>query len=522
MTDVAAWPRTAPASDVAEPAVVVRDVFCVHRTSQGDAAALQGLTLTVGAGERVCLLGPSGAGKTTLLRVIAGLQRPSAGTVRVFGTDIGRLSGRAAARARHATIGVLHQQAETALSPELPVATAVALPLALRGVDRARRRSRAHELLAAAGLGDRLDALPAALSGGERQRVAVCAALAHRPRLLLADEPTAELDATAADSLTRLIEDLAAGEGTTVIVVSHDPELAARSARTVRIRDGRVVADGEALVVAPGGWVRLGDDRIRSAGIGDRVRAQPIGEGLLLTPVGQRDADAPSRPRATTAAPAATRSTPVGVAVRSVTRVRGGRSVLHDLSLTVTPGAMTAVVGRSGAGKTTLLELLAGLARPDAGAILLDDHPLGDSAEQRAATRRRLIGYLPQEPAPVGFLSGVENIALALSARAVAREDRDAIARAALAQVGLTERADQRVSRLSAGEGQRVALARALACARGLLIVDEPTSRLDEETAARVAGVLAHTARSAGQTVVCATHDPQVIALADETITLAG
>ena len=499
------------------PAVELRDVFCVHRTGQGDAAALQGLSLSVAAGERVCVLGPSGAGKTTMLRVIAGLQRPSAGVARVFGTDVGRLSGRASARVRSASLGFLHQHAEAALSPDLPIARGVALGLALRGVGRATRERRAAELLAAAGLTDRGDALPGRLSGGERQRIAVCAAVAHRPRLLLADEPTAELDDDAAEMIARLIERLADRDGATVITVSHDPELARRAGRTVRIRDGRVVEDGDSLVVAPGGWVRLGDERLRDAGIGERLQAEPVATGLLLTGAGRDRGPAPVAP-ATPAVGSPVR--PVALTVESVTRVRDGRAVLNALSVRFAPGRMTAVVGRSGAGKTTLLELLAGMSVPDAGEIRLDGDGLGAGAEQRAAVRRARIGYLPQEPAPVGFLSAAENVALALTARGTDRDRAMHAASRSLDRVGLAERSDQRVERLSAGEAQRVALARALACANGLLIVDEPTSRLDEETAAAVADLLAATAEQDGHTVVCATHDASVIRRAHAVVTL--
>jgi ABC-type lipoprotein export system ATPase subunit len=508
-----------------EPAVQLRDVFCVHRTRQGDAAALQGLSLSVAAGEHICVLGPSGAGKTTMLRVIAGLLRPSAGVARVFGVDIGRLSERAAARVRHTSIGILHQHAEAALSPDLSIAQAVALPLALRGVGRAARRARARELLAAAGLQDRGSARSSELSGGERQRVAVCAAVAHRPRLLLADEPTAELDDAAAETIAELIERLAEHGGTTVITVSHDPELARRAPRAVRIRDGRVVEDGDSLVVSPGGWVRLGDGRLRGAGIGEHLQAHPTGEGLLLTPA-RAQPGAPAGVQAARPVPVTTPARGTFAAakldVRAVSRVLGGRAVLDELTVSFSAGRMTAVVGRSGAGKTTLLELLAGLAVPDAGEVLLDERALGSGGERLAAVRRARIGYLPQEPVPVGFLSATENVALALHARGCAREAATRDARAALTVVGLAERREQRVERLSAGEAQRVALARALASARGLLIVDEPTSRLDEETGAGVADLLVAAAEGGGHTVICATHDPQVIQRAHAVVSLGG
>ena len=514
-----------------EAIVELRDVFCVHRTNEGDAAALAGTNLELGRGEVLCVLGPSGAGKSTLLRVVAGLQPPSAGVVRVAGRDIGRLPARSRSRVRHELMGFLGQHTDTALGPDLRMRDAVALPLALRGVPRPERRRRVDELFQITGLADRADARPGELSGGERQRFALCAALAHRPALLLADEPTGELDEASSDAVRALIVELARTNGTSVILVTHDPGTAEVADRTLRIRDGRIVSDrragegqSEEALVVDGGWLRLPPDLLTQAGIGRRARAQPSPDGVIVTRA-TADSGPPAAnasPPAANAAPPPGRWAPARVELCSVTRSYTRRRVLSGLTHEFAPGQLTAVTGRSGAGKTTLLKLMAGLDRPSSGHVVLDGHPLDDdTGEQLASLRRQRIGYLSQEPAPIGFLSAEENTVLILRIRGW---DADAAAErtsTALSRAGLADRVRQRVHRLSAGEAQRLALARALAGARGLLIVDEPTSRQDEANARAVAALLAAAAHQDGQTVICATHDPTVIGQADHVFALA-
>ena len=262
------------------------------------------------------------------------------------------------------------------------------------------------------------------------------------------------------------------------------------------------------------------------AGIGRRARAQPSPDGVIVT---RATSDSgPTAPAAASAPPQPPEHwAPARVELYAVMRTYGNgltqRRVLNGLTHEFAPGQLTVVTGRSGAGKTTLLKLMAGLDRPSSGQVVLDGHPLGDdTGEQLAGLRRQRIGYLSQEPAPIGFLSAEENTVLILRIRGW--EAGAAVERAvtALTRAGLADRARQRVHRLSAGEAQRLALARALASARGLLIVDEPTSRQDESNARVVAALLAAAAHTDGQTVICATHDPAVIGQADHVLALGG
>jgi ABC-type lipoprotein export system ATPase subunit len=529
MTTTVGAPAAQTPAGIDEPIVRLRDVFCVHRSSEGDAAALQGATLEVAPAELVCVIGPSGAGKSTLLRVIAGLQEPSAGIVQVLGWDIGRIAPRLRARLRHSSIGFLPQHADAVLAAELPAREAIALPLALRGARRDAQLRRAAELLAAAGISDRAQARPGELSGGERQRLALCVALAHQPALLLADEPTGELDAANAAAVRELLAQLCRAHGTTVILVSHDPDAAGFADRSVRLRDGRVAEDRRAgergLVVGSGGWLHLPPELLAAAGIGDRADVRLGADGLLLRPAPEGTS---ARTSESTALPAAHRRwEPAVVELAQVSRARGQgrarRAVIADFTRAVAPGRLTVVIGPSGSGKTTLLRMLAALDAPDDGELSIGaERPRELDDEGRALLRRRLIGYLPQEPSPIGFLSAQENVTLALRLRGWGASDASERAAVVLAWVGLSDRALQRVARLSAGETQRVALARAIASAQGLLVVDEPTSRLDEARAAGVAELLARAAVQDAQTVICATHDPQLVRAAHEVIDLGA
>ncbi len=444
---------------MSEAVVELRDVFCVHRTNEGDAAALQGANLTLGRGEVLSVLGPSGAGKSTILRLVAGFQQPSAGVVRVLGRDIGRMPARARSRLRHELMGFFGQHSHTALSPDLPLRAALALPLALRGVPSRAGLSRAAELLEATALADRAGALPGELSGGERQRLALCAAIAHRPALLLADEPTGELDDDSAGAIRALIADLARGNGASVILVTHDPATAGVADRTLRIRDGRITGDridGQEALVIDRGWVRLPLELLTAAGIGDRARVQAAPGGVIVTraggdpaPAAPAGAGAGGTGAGGTGAPRAKRWTPVKVEFRDAAHAYGRgparRQVLSHLTHEFAPGQLTAVTGRSGAGKTTLLKLAAGLQRASSGQVVLDGQRLADlDGEQLASLRQQRIGYLSQDPAPVEFLSAEENTVLTLRIRgwdAGAAAERAATA---LTQAGLAGRARQR------------------------------------------------------------------------------
>jgi len=495
------------------------DLFRVYATLEGRAAALQGLSLAVEPGETVVVFGPSGSGKTTLLRIVAALDTPSAGSVRVAGVDLRRLGGRARDRFRAETIGYVDQHYSRVLAPELTVREIVELPLALRGEAVGVRRRRAGELLARVGLESRADARPAELSGGEQQRVALCAALVHRPAVLLADEPTGELDAATAETTYTLIRELVREQDATALIVSHDLGSARIADRIIQIRDGRVSAEAvpgreEALVVGSTGWVRIPEDLLARSGMGERARPALAGGAVTLSPTGERREVAsaqPARPRA-----GAPRGSGVAAEVREVERAYASGAALRRLSSRFAAGRVTAVVGPSGSGKTTLLHLLAGLDLPTAGEVLTLGHRVSSlDRAARAELRRVQVGVVAQDAPLVPFLSARANVELALQLRAGHEDGRDA-----LAAVGLEELAEQRIDELSMGERQRVAVARAIATRPALVLADEPTARLDEANAIAVSRLLAGLVEEWETTVIFSTHDPVLLEVADEVVEL--
>ncbi len=500
------------------PAVEARDLFRVYATREGRAAALQGLSLEIDEGEIVVVFGPSGSGKTTLLRIVAALDAPSAGLVRVHGVDLRRLRGRARDRFRAEAIGYADQHYSRLLAPELTARQLVELPLALRGDQPTAREARARELLERVGLAERADARPAELSGGEQQRVALCAALVHRPRLLLADEPTGELDAKTAQDVYALIRRLAREQGTTVLIVSHDIGSAEIADRVVQVRDGRVSAEGppgeEALVVASTGWVRIPEELLVRAGIGSRARPELKGSSISLSPSGRRRASVEAQP-----ARERTRRSANGPAaeLRRVGRRFSTGTAIQGLSTAFQAGRLTAITGPSGSGKTTVLHLLAGLDLPTDGEVIALGHRLSElSRSERAALRRTELAVIAQDAPLVPFLSARENVELGLQLRGSGGD-----ALKTLASVGLAELAEQRVDRLSMGERQRVAIARALAARPALLLADEPSARLDEANAVAVGDLLARIVDESETTVVFSTHDPVLLEVADEVVDLA-
>ncbi|MCC3243880.1 ABC transporter ATP-binding protein [Methylocystis sp. WRRC1] len=222
-----------------QPVIELADVDLTLGEGAARVHVLKGVSLTIAPGETVSLLGPSGSGKSTLLMTLAGLERPDAGAVRIDGRDLGAMSEDALARFRGQNIGVVFQSFQ--LIPTMTALENVAVPLELAG--KADAFARAEAELAAVGLGGRLSHYPAQLSGGEQQRVALARALAPDPLILAADEPTGNLDSETGAAVIDLIFAQQKRRGATLVLVTHDPSLAARCGRRVRLRSGRIETD---------------------------------------------------------------------------------------------------------------------------------------------------------------------------------------------------------------------------------------------------------------------------------------
>lgn len=291
-------------TEQARPYLECRDLFKIYKRAELEVVALRGLDLGVQQGEFVGIIGSSGSGKTTLLNILSGLDVPSAGQVRVGDRDLLDMSGRDRVEYRRSEVGFVWQSPSRNLLSYLTARENVELPMAIIGVSSTRRRERAAELLGTVGLDEKARHLPSQLSGGEQQRTAIAVGLANRPALLLADEPTGELDTRTADQVFQTMRDTCVTFGVTVIAVTHYGGIARFADRVAHIRDGRISSEmvveatyqqvGEAvseeyLVVDEAGRLQLPQEYTEKLGLHGRAQIEIVDEGVVLRPRRSRE-----------------------------------------------------------------------------------------------------------------------------------------------------------------------------------------------------------------------------------------
>ncbi len=227
-----------------QPLIEVRALYKIYRSGPDEVRALDGIDLTIGRGEMTAVIGASGSGKSTLMNILGCLDTPTKGLYRLDGQDVGRMKDRGLSAIRNQKIGFIFQGFN--LISSLSALENVELPLLYRGASRSKRRKLAEAALKQVGLGQRMHHRPAELSGGQQQRVAIARAIAARPPVILADEPTGNLDSRSGEQIMDILRELHA-QGRTVVLITHDPSIAAASPRSIQIRDGKIISDSANL-----------------------------------------------------------------------------------------------------------------------------------------------------------------------------------------------------------------------------------------------------------------------------------
>ncbi|HKA51831.1 MAG TPA: ATP-binding cassette domain-containing protein, partial [Candidatus Dormibacteraeota bacterium] len=390
-------------------------VYKVHRVGNVGVAALGGVSFEIAKGEFAAVVGPSGAGKSTILNLIGGVDKPTAGLVSVGGTDLSQLDATGLSDYRRRMVGFLWQGTTKNLIPYLTVAQNAELPLLLAGVrPGAKRGRRTAYLLELMGLAERANYRPATLSGGEQQRAGLAVALAHEPTIVLADEPTAEIDAEAADQVVDALRSACAEFGSTVVMATHDLVAASQADVTFRLIDGRVRGPAGRASLDPSGRVTLPGAAALLLGPaaseleveleGDEVRIRRSQETIEYQPgglAGRSGTTARSRaPLATAIEPAmavapASNAARGGAPLLSAEELRrtyshGGTSTvaLRDASLQLAAGELVVLMGPSGSGKSTLLGILGGFEPPDSGSVMWHGRSVADLSAAELAHRR--------------------------------------------------------------------------------------------------------------------------------------
>jgi ABC-type lipoprotein export system ATPase subunit len=562
------------------PLVQLRKVVKVYTTGAGSFRALNDVTLDIYPGEFLGILGKSGAGKTTLLNMISGVSEITSGEVRFYGRGENNHSQERRAYAvesldedelavwRGCNLGIVYQSFE--LLPQLSLVKNIMLPQDFAGAYQpASSLQRVLELLETVELGEHAYKLPAHISGGQKQRVAIARALVNDPPLILADEPTGNLDTVTAETIFQIFEKLV-DQGKTIVMVTHDRSLEGRFTRLLYLSDGEISAeygDGRsngrphaipAVQAAPEGLSReavrtlelethasAGEPDVCSGNLdGGSVSVSAVDPGGSLT-LAEVTKSAPgvlvvSRKKGRwpwkrakgvvrngssgeqSGAEAGQPAIVLRDVVKTYVNAAGSFMALKGVNLQMSYGQFISIVGKSGSGKSTLLNMLTGIDHPTSGEVIIGDQDIYKMSEsQRALWRGRNVGIVFQFFQLLPTLSLLENTMLPMDyCNVYPPNERPARALELLELVGLKDQAHQLPASVSSGQQQSAAIARALATDPPIILADEPTGNLDSRSADIILSLFRQLSRR-GKTILIVTHDPSFTRRTDQTVILS-
>jgi ABC-type lipoprotein export system ATPase subunit len=498
-----------------KPIIQLRDVVKAYQTGGEPFLALRDVNLDIYQGEFLGITGKSGAGKTTLLNMISGVSGLTSGVVEFYGGGNGALSIHALnedklALWRGKNVGIVYQSFE--LMPTLNLLENVMLPPDFLGSYRPRlSKARALELLELVDIGEHAYKIPAHISGGQKQRVAIARALVNDPPLIIADEPTGNLDSVTAETIYQIFEKLVE-QGKTVVMVTHDESLAPRFSRRMHIVDG--------VVGNPADFATSKDDKTERHD--KRESDFPLAPGLAEAKFSPEDSQRVEFVSRSTAA----RPDHPAIILRGVDKIyespAGKFQALKSINMQLSYGQFISIVGKSGSGKSTLLNMITGIDHPSAGEVIVGNqriYELGKS--ERALWRGRNMGVVFQFFQLLPTLTLLENTMLPMDyCNVYSFNERPKRAMELLEMVGLGKFAHKLPAAVSSGQQQGAAIARALATDPALILADEPTGNLDSRSAMNILDLFEQMA-SEGKTILIVTHDPSITQRTDQTIILS-
>ena len=514
-----------------ESIIQLREVVKVYVTGAGGFTAIGGIDLDVYRGEFLGIIGKSGAGKTTLLNLISGVSQITSGevTFRDHGVDdgaqalpvsVGHMDENELAEWRGRSLGIIHQSFE--LIPQLNVMQNVMLPQDFLGSFQKRiSRERALALLDQVHLLEHAFKRPAQTSGGQKQRIAIARAMVNDPPVIIADEPTGNLDSVTARTILEIFESLV-NQGKTIIMVTHDRSLARRFSRVVTMSDGRITSSDGRHREPPDQAERSAEPQPSSEAasapepiLDARARIAPTAE----RPMGATNPEINSTSAEKTKAEGAIILRDV---VKTYVNAAGEFPALRGVDLQIDYGRFISLIGKSGCGKSTLLNMLTGIDHPTSGEVIVGGKNVSQMTEsERAHWRGHNIGIVFQFFQLLPTLTLLENTMLPMDyCRLYRSGERPQRAMELLALVGLADQAHMLPASVSSGQQQSAAIARALANDPPIIVADEPTGNLDSRSAESILDLFAKLAGE-GKTILIVTHDPSLAQATDQTMILS-